>query len=456
MKTGQFISRYSPGSYKELFYMAIPLIALSLSENIMIFFDRIFLAHYSLSALNAMTLSSQAIEIFQYAILAICGTTELFIARLNAKKVYKNVASVTWQMIFFSLLTLPLIILMSRYTGSLVLPEAYQRVGLPYYQLNVFTIPLIGMIAALSGFFIGRGEVYLVFISSVTMNIINLILDIMLIFGVSHHIAAMGAAGAAWSAIISLSLQVGWLFLMFLNKKNRLTFKTQKIIFDLKQFMRSLKIGAPIALSYAGEMVGWFVIIKIVSETTVENFTIVSIGSTLCLVFTFFSDGLYRSLNTIISHHIVHEQQIAVKRSLRAGLIIMLVSLIMIAFPFLLDPDFIMKLFNLDAGSFQLDRSIKFNLIFILTFFLFSGGFWLYASVLTAWYRTKIIMISSISAMWILTIFPIYLLAKLNRLDSNYIWPIVNIYVISSLIVAAVAARKCRGNDMFTVMGNRK
>ena len=173
MRKFQKITKFQPGSMRELIKLALPLIMISLSENIMIFFDRIILSHYSLTSLNAVTLASQAIEIFQYGLWTIASMSELFIAGLYAKNITGEMSTPCWQMIYLSLFTAPLFIILANYTGNIVLPPQFEPAGIGYYKIAMCCAPLIGIITALSGFFIGQGKVRLVLFSTVVINIVN-------------------------------------------------------------------------------------------------------------------------------------------------------------------------------------------------------------------------------------------------------------------------------------------
>lgn len=440
-KARQF-TQHATGSFKELLAIALPLMGVSISENVMIFIDRILLSHYSLTSLNAVTLASQAIEIFQYALWAIAGMTEIFVVRLYASKRLSETAKPCWQMIYLSLLSLPIIFLLSVYSGAWVLHGDYQ-VALPYYQLYIYSVPLIGIVAALSGFFIGRGRLALVVISGVVINLINLCLDVVLIFGVGHAIPALGPTGAAISAIISLLIQAVWLLIVFLNRHNRSHYSTHRCHFDKRYFFKCIRVGFPLSISHIGEMLGWFVLIKIISFTSVLNFTLVSLGNTLFLIFGFCIDGLYRALSTIIGHHEKLQRHREVKKSLYFGLVILLFVLILIAGVFGFTPDAVLRLFNLHI-VFQAEPIFKNALVFIWVYFLLTGLFWVIAARLAATYKTKFIMSSIIFSMWLFTILPLFIIVQVYNLKAIYIWPIICIYALVSCV--AVFLRSMRSN----------
>lgn len=445
MQKATTLSRFKPGSFRELLMLAMPLMVISFSDNIMIFFDRIILSHYSLTALNATTLASQAVEVFQYAIWAIAGMTEIFVARLYANKKYKVMAIPCWQMIYLALMSLPVVILISHLTGKLILHGIYQTLGLPYYMIMMYSVPLVGIVTALAGFHIGQGKMKLVLYSTMTINIINLVLDFILIFGIHNSIPAMGPAGAALSAVISLFIQAVWLFIIFLNKKNRDQFQTYLWDFNKKYFIKAIKAGLPLATSHISELFGWFVLIKIISGTNIKNFTIISVGSTLYLIFSFLSDGIYRALSTLISHHLGAENhQLLIRRSIILGLALLLTILLITAIPVVFFPNLILHLFNLKGHLLNWQHDLSIGLLFSWIFFMLNGVFWIYGAFFTAKNNTKFIMLVCTFSMWLFTILPVYLIVRFSSLAPELIWPLVDVYMFMS--AAAIITRYLKTN----------
>lgn len=445
MKNRLALTHHKPGSLKELLFFAMPLMVIALSDNIIIALDRIILSHYSLAALNSVTLSSQFITVLQYIIWAVTGMTELFIAKLSSFNQKKEMATPCWQMIYLSLSTIPLIFLLAQYTGSFLLKDNYRTLGMPYYQIMIYSVPLIGIITTLSGFFVGQGKMKAIFYLSIFSNLINVCLDFTLIFGVKNIIPAMGPKGAAISGIISLSIQALWLFAIFVNKTHRTQYNTIAFGFNIQYFLKSLRLGLPIAFGHTSDMLGWLVLMLILSNTSTEIFTLISVGSTLYLIFAFFVDGLYRALSTIVSNHIASKRPQAIFNAIGSSIKLLAVALIIIAIPLIFFPNALLQLFNLKHNAASWHSILTLNFVFIWLFLGLNGLLWIFCAALTAYHDTKFLMVINISTLWLITIMPIYLLAKHASPNLQYIWPIINAYV-----VVASAAVMIRYYQMYT------
>ena len=76
------------------------------ASMLMIFTDRLFLAHYSIEALNAAVASGTLAWAFMAGIGMITAMSEIFVARYNGAAQYKLLGVPVWQMLWISLFSL--------------------------------------------------------------------------------------------------------------------------------------------------------------------------------------------------------------------------------------------------------------------------------------------------------------------------------------------------------------
>ena len=163
-----------------------------LSSNLMHFFDRLILSHYALAAMNAAAASGMVCIVFQAGIVGITSIAEVFVGKRNGAGDFHTAAQPAWQMIWFSFLTFPLLYLVATYLGAPLLSDYhYTDFGLPYFQWTLYFTPCFAAQTALSAFFIGIGKTRLVTLAIVTGNIINILLDLLLVFGLEPYIPSM-------------------------------------------------------------------------------------------------------------------------------------------------------------------------------------------------------------------------------------------------------------------------
>src|SRR5579872_2631850 len=102
----QGITRYPEGSIRELWTVSYPLMISTLATLFMLFTDRIFLAHYSLSALNASVNAGTLAWAFMGGFSMITAMSEVFVAQYNGARQYLRIGAPVWQMIWLSLFSL--------------------------------------------------------------------------------------------------------------------------------------------------------------------------------------------------------------------------------------------------------------------------------------------------------------------------------------------------------------
>jgi len=102
----QTLTPFPEGSVRELWNISFPLMISTLASLFMIFTDRIFLAHYSLEALNASVNAGTFAWALMSGVGMIAAMSEVFVAQYNGAKQHRRLAVPAWQMIWFSLFSI--------------------------------------------------------------------------------------------------------------------------------------------------------------------------------------------------------------------------------------------------------------------------------------------------------------------------------------------------------------
>lgn len=239
------LTRFPEGSVRELWTIAFPLILAGLSGNLMIFLDRLILAHFSTDAMNAAATAGMLIAAFQYGAVGISSIAEVFVGQYNGSMQKSRMGIPAWQMIWFSLMTYVVFLPLAIWGGPYLLAEHYVDLAMPYYQWLMVFGPFLAIFSALAAFFIGRGKTRLVFVVTIIGNVANLVLNIALVFGIRGWFEPMGIAGSAIATVISQVIMVLILLIVFLNSNNRNIYGTKKFRFNFDEFWKCIKIGTP-------------------------------------------------------------------------------------------------------------------------------------------------------------------------------------------------------------------
>lgn len=209
--------------------IALPLIASTVSWTIMIFTDRVFLAWYSPAAVAAALpagMLSFAVICFPLGLAAYVNT---FVAQYHGAGRNERIGVAVWQAIFVGLATVPLAVLTIPLAPRII--EAVDHdpdvtaYEVDYYQAVCAGEATLVLIAALSAFFTGRGEVRTVMIVDSSAAALNIVLDYLWIFGHAGF-PRMGPAGAAWATTAATWLRLAVYTFLWFRPKFRQTYQT--------------------------------------------------------------------------------------------------------------------------------------------------------------------------------------------------------------------------------------
>lgn len=132
----------------------------------------------------------------------------------------------------------------------------------PYLYVVAATIPPSLMIIQLQKFNQVFGNAMAIVWLAVAINIINLIFDIILVFGIDGYIPAMGSVGAGYATLgcriiaIVIALAISYSYANKLAKSWQMTLDHSLASAErlIKEAARMLKLGFPIALQLAAEI----------------------------------------------------------------------------------------------------------------------------------------------------------------------------------------------------------
>ncbi len=224
-----------------------------------------------------------------------------------------------------------------------------------YYKIRAIGFPLTLFVFSVFGVFGGLQNTFWPMIISIVGALLNIGLDIVLVFGVDGFIAPMNIAGAAWASVIS-QLVMAVLALILLLKKTPFSLK---ITFPLnKEVINLLSISANLAIRAAALNVALYLANSFATKYGNNYIAAQTIAFQIWLFFAFFIDG-YSSVGNIVSGKLLGEQnykkllKLSVKLTKYSVTVAILLSLVCGLFYFQLG-----KLFSKDALVLQSFYSI--------------------------------------------------------------------------------------------------
>ena len=420
------LTKHPVGSIRELWTLAYPMILAFLSGNIMMFADRIFLANYSTAAMNAAAAAGMVVVIFQYGSAIVTSIAEVFVGQLNGAKDYKNVGTPTIQMLWVCFVLFFLFILFGNTLGPYLLSDYhYADHGLPYFQWLFYFGACTPAIAAISSFFVGIGNTKIVMAITIIGNLVNLILDPLLIFGVSDWIAPMGSSGAAIATGVSQLTQLVIYLLFFLNAHNRAKYGTTNWKFAPLSCFKYLKIGIPNAIGHMIEWAAWAISLNLMASASEHHLTVATVGQSLYMLIGFGFEGIQKAVTTLAANQIGAKNISGIWITWKAAIKILMISTIPFGVVMLGYPDPIISEFlstETPASDVTLlTYYLRFTAAGVFLYYILDGLTWISVGVLTAAEDTFYVMWMNAITSWLAALLPVYFfLVYLNWSPALY------------------------------------
>ena len=423
------LTKYNIGSKREFWALSWPLMLGMISSTMMMFVDRLFLANYDSMSLNGAVVGCMACFMFMVIPNSIAAIAEVLVGRLNGDNRKEEIGAATWQMIWFSVAMIPLFWFFSWIMPDLLFYQSPNFVHeTTFFQIMMYVAPSVCITIALSGFFIGIGNVKIVTFAALLGNFLNIILDYFFIFGWGP-IPEMGVAGAAFATGTSQIIQMLVLFYVFWFKNNK-EYSTRKLVFHKPFLMEGLKIGVPSSVGHMMEVVAHFLFFRIVMSVGPEQMTIVAIVQSYYILACFIVDAQSKAASAIVSNLLGANYLKPLKKVLQsAATLHILYTLILYGCVFLF-PDFFFKLFSSSDQITMLSDPVMSQTFFMAftfmcLFFLTDGLSWILIGFLTSAGDTKYILYVSVFVHWVAYLLPTAWFVGWGKGGADVAWSII-------------------------------
>lgn len=417
------------GSIKQLWEIFAPLCISMFSTFGMLFADRLLLSRYSPEALTAASSGGTLNWMMTGMFVSVASMSGILVAQHNGAKKYTELGKPVWQMIYFSVLS----IFFFCGLAQIAVKYAYNKNFITtcqadFLKYNYMYAPLCVCFTALSTFFIGQGKTNLVKWVGIIGNMINVILDYILIFGIKGYVPQMGVKGAAIATAIGIAIQIIVLGKNFLSKINKKEFDTGNKVFDGTIFSTCIKKGSASAMALFFELMGWSAYYLLIKKTGEEQTLIASIAQSIFLFFIFFGQALEKSAATISGNLIGARNFSEIKTLFKSGIKLSIFFGIITIVILTVFSELIIKLFILkeemdsytNLGSISIERIIeKFHFIMpILGIYIMIENFrWLVTGILISAGKNLYTMVINTASIWLFMVLPTYFFVVLKNAD---------------------------------------
>lgn len=412
------LTKHKEGSLKELWTIAFPLMLSSFSVLTMVFADRWFLAHYSMSALNAAVSATTFGWGIIFGWMSLASISEVFVAQYNGAGMRHKAGEPVWQMIWVAFASCLFFFPVSYFGTPLFFgSESEFALERDYFSIMLLFGPFYVFYGALCGFFVGQGKTRLITWVVVAANFFNILLDWLLIFGVEGYIPSLGVKGAAIATSFAVVFQGLILGCVFLNRKNRTECGTLVWKPQFKAMFECLKIGLPTSIFIVAEMSAFGLYYVIMKDKGPAYITVAGVCQTMFILCIFFAEGLNKAMTAIAGNLIGAGRSFMILKLLKAGLILNLFFLAAVLVIFLCGTSLIINELLPLADPFFVEEiypSLQLSLLFFAFYMFFDGLRIQFSGVLIAAGDTLFLLVSGASLVWVCMLLPVYILVGLR------------------------------------------
>lgn len=299
-------------TFKGINKLAIPAIISGIAEPLLSITDTAIVGNiqeHPTEALAAVGIAGSFISALVWILAQTRSAISAIVAKYLGAKKLDEIASLPAQIIAINLiLSVGIYVVTIFFTNQIF--QLYNADGLilnyavDYYKIRALGFPLTLFVFSVFGVFRGLQNTFWPMIISIIGAVLNIVLDIVLVYGIEGFIDPMNVKGAAWASVIAQGVMAILAFILLLKKTPfslKFTVPFNKEIKNLLAISFNLIIRAMalnVALYFANSYATKYGECYIAAQT---------IAFQIWLFFAFFIDG-YASVGNIVSGKLLGEK----------------------------------------------------------------------------------------------------------------------------------------------------
>ena len=233
---------------KHINTLAVPAIIAGISEPILSLTDAAIVGHIPINATESLA-AVGIVTTFLSMLIWVLGQSRSAISSIisqyvGANKLYE-VRNLPAQAITI-ILIISVLICLGTYPFSTAIFKLYNASGLlldysvSYYKIRIFGLPFTLYTFAVFGVFRGLQNTYYPMLIAITGAVVNIILDVVLVYGIPNVISPLHLKGAAYASVLAQFL-MATLATYFLLKKTKISLRLSKTInTELPRFLNMI------------------------------------------------------------------------------------------------------------------------------------------------------------------------------------------------------------------------
>ena len=437
--------------WKEILYVAWPLIIANSFWNLQLTIDRVYLGMYSTEALGAAMAVMGVFWVPMALLQQTASYVTTFVAQYFGAKENEKIGACVWQSIYVSLFGGIAFLLLNFcsdwFFGLVGHAPAIQALEVEYFNSLSYSALPTAIVAAISGFFVGLGNTKIVMRINFVGLILNAILDYVMIFG-HFGCPKMGVAGAGYAtAIATYGAAAYGCYLIFNSHHEKLFRMLSDWRIKLTLVQQFLKFGLPSGLQWALEGLAFTAFLIIMGRMQNGDVALASssIAVTVMMLSVLPSMGVAQAVMTLVGQKLGESNPQKAEEITWDGVKISSIYMAIIGASFCLIPEFYLSWFKNEQNLALWEGVMMLapTLLKVVAIFTILDSMYLNISfALKGAGDTKFVSFMALTVPWPLMVLPAYLFRNYHN-AAVIAWCFAAVY---SLAITSILVLRFRGS----------
>ncbi len=425
-----------PGTFRELWAVAMPLVLSSGSLSLMHVIDRVFLTWHSTDALAAAMPAGMMHWTVISVVLGMVTYVNTFVAQYDGAGRTDRAAAAVWQGCYLSLFSGVLFLFVVGYSEEIFAllnhAASVQRLEAQYFSILCVGSAPVTLSCCLSCFFSGRGDTKTVMYVNLVAVAVNGVLAYGLIFG-KAGLPQLGIAGAGLATVFAHLAAVAMYVAMLLRRRERIEYGFWRNRgFDRELFGRLLRYGLPTGFQYFAEISGFTVFIFLVGSIGKNELAATSLAFNLNSLAFIPMLGFGTAVMTLVGKRIGEKRPALAVRTTWIAFGLTATYMLTFAAIYVFLPDAVLALYSLQgsAEDFGPIRELVYMLLrFVALYSFFDAMAIVFGSAVRGAGDTRFSLVFTAISGWSLMVVPTAIAFRFYGGNLTVSWAACSVYV---------------------------
>jgi MATE family multidrug resistance protein len=425
----------APGGSRELLGLALPLVVSQSFMTVQVFVDTLLLSWHDPLEMTASFPAVMWFWLFYGVLQVTAGYTATFVAQYTGANRPHRVGPAVWQGVYFAvaagLLFLLVVPLAPWLTAVADHPPEVQRLETIYLQTLSFAALPMFVMAAVNGFFTGRGKTWTVLGIEGVGTAVNIALAMLLIFG-RWGFPEMGIAGAGWATVAGSWVAALTALALMLRRRYRAEFGTADWRPERALFGRLMRFGGPAGVQVFLDVLVFNLFTQLVGGLGNAALGATTLAIRLNMIAFLPAMGLGQAISVLVGRRLGEDRPGVAERTVYTGLRWAVGYMGLVALVYVSVPTLLLRMFEggKDPEAFAAIAAVVPTLLLFVAFFSLADAVCVsLAFALRGAGDTKYVTALTFALAWPLMVVPTWVTVSLGG-SVYWCWVFVTLHIV--------------------------